>query len=178
MAHCLDPGMRANLARVRSVVNIHLKRAPAELRCRFQGDLGDEPLWLGNAAVEALAAQHIDLDLRHVEPELRCFWGVMGLQPVPQVVRFARAKGSIERAGRRLDRLSSTPWSVRPAGSAHRRARAYTERRSAVRRSVTFDLRQNSWSVRAVSRGAVRRHPIDPHTAPLASLAPDAGKFS
>jgi hypothetical protein len=64
--------------------------------------------------------------------------------------------------------------SKRPAGSAHRRARAYTERRSAVPCSVTFNLRQDSWSARAVSRGAVRRHPIDRTPLPYASLPPDA----
>jgi hypothetical protein len=66
------------------------------------GDLGDEPFRLGNAAVEALAAQHIDLDLHHVEPasvHLGCNGTPAGaaggaLRARERLHRACRAKGS------------------------------------------------------------------------------------
>jgi hypothetical protein len=62
------------------------------------GDFGCEALVDGDAPVQALAAQHANLDLDHVEPA-----GVLGnvveLQSAPDVTRLCRGEGLIERAG-------------------------------------------------------------------------------
>jgi hypothetical protein len=44
------------------------------------GDFGNEPLALGDAPVEALAAQHAEFDLNHVEPA-GVFGDILELQP-------------------------------------------------------------------------------------------------
>ena len=51
-----------------------------------------------DAAVEALAAQHADLDLDHVEPA-GVLGGVVELQAAQQAVGLGRREGFVERAG-------------------------------------------------------------------------------
>jgi hypothetical protein len=59
----------AILARAFSVVNIHLMRALAVFCCFFPcGDFADEALGVVDSAIQALAAEHSDLDLDHVGP--------------------------------------------------------------------------------------------------------------
>ncbi len=52
-----------------------------------------------NAAVEALAAQHSDLDLDHVEPA-GVLWGVVELQATQDAMRLGRGEGLVEGARR------------------------------------------------------------------------------
>src|SRR5204862_3070775 len=63
------------------------------------GNLGGELRLGGNAPFEALAAQHSDLDLDHVEPA-----GVLGdiveLQPAQHASRFSGGEGLVERTSR------------------------------------------------------------------------------
>src|SRR3982074_2498872 len=61
-------------------------------------DFAAEPVWVVDSAVEALAAQHADLDLDHVEPT-----GVLGsvveLQAAQNSPGFGGCEGLIEGAG-------------------------------------------------------------------------------
>src|SRR3954447_10006923 len=63
------------------------------------GNFGDEAVARADAAVEALAAQHADLDLNHVEPA-GMLWGVVELQAAQYAVRLGCREGFIERAGK------------------------------------------------------------------------------
>ena len=86
--------------RALAVVNIQLMRAPAALRCRSQAaHFADEALRIVNSFGQALAAQHADLDLDHVEPA-----GVLGgeveLQTAQDAPGFGGLKGLIEGTGR------------------------------------------------------------------------------
>jgi hypothetical protein len=57
------------LAQAFSVVNIHLIRASTAFRCFSHAAIfTDETLWIVDSTVQALAAEHADLDLDHVEP--------------------------------------------------------------------------------------------------------------
>src|SRR3954451_8328337 len=60
-------------------------------------DLGDELVAFADPPIQALAAQHADLDLNHVEPTgvLRC---VVELQPSQEAVSLLRRKGLVQRA--------------------------------------------------------------------------------
>src|SRR5882672_11856749 len=62
-------------------------------------DLGFECLAVGDAAVEALAAQDADLDLDHVEPG-GMLWGVVELQAAQDAVGLRRREGLVEGAWR------------------------------------------------------------------------------
>ena len=63
------------------------------------GDFGFEALPGSDPAVEALAAEHADFDLDHVQPA-----GVLGdvveLQSLQHAARLARRESLVERAGR------------------------------------------------------------------------------
>ena len=86
--------------RALSVVNIQLMRAPAALRCRSQAAISlDEALRIVDSAVQALAAQHADLDLDHVEPA-GVLGGVVELQAAQNAPGFGGRKGLIEGTGR------------------------------------------------------------------------------
>jgi hypothetical protein len=75
---------------------------------QFPGsDLGLESFAIANAAVEALAAQHADLDLDHVEPG-GVFWSVAKLQTPQDAVRLGCREGLERAPGEWVDRLSST----------------------------------------------------------------------
>jgi hypothetical protein len=64
--------VRPILVRALSIVNIHLIRAGAAFRCPgADSDWG--PLASTNPTVEALAAEHANFDLDHVQPA-----GVLG----------------------------------------------------------------------------------------------------
>ena len=90
-------------------------RAPEALRCRSQAAISETSCSLGvDAPVEALAAQHADLDLDHVQPA-----GVLGdiveLQPAQHPSRFAGGEGLVERAGRvRRQIVEHDPDALRP----------------------------------------------------------------
>ena len=61
-------------------------------------DLGNEPVAAFDAAIEALAFEHADLDLNHVEPAgvLRC---VVELKPPEHAARFGRWERGVESGG-------------------------------------------------------------------------------
>jgi hypothetical protein len=61
-------------------------------------DFVDEPIWVVDSAVEALAAQDADLDLDHVEPT-GVLGGVVELQAAQDAPGFGGRKGLIEGAG-------------------------------------------------------------------------------
>lgn len=46
-----------------------------------RGDFGNEAIALADAAIEALATQHANLDFNHVEPT-GVLWRVMELEPL------------------------------------------------------------------------------------------------
>src|SRR5450759_3136809 len=62
-------------------------------------DLGYVFLLGGDAPVEALTAQHADLDLDHVQPA-GMLWDIVELQSAQHPARLARGKGLVECAGR------------------------------------------------------------------------------
>src|SRR5215470_19659497 len=62
------------------------------------GDLGDQLLSLTDSPAEALAAQHTDLDLHHVEPA-RVLWRVVELQSAKDATGFRRWEGFVQRSG-------------------------------------------------------------------------------
>src|ERR1039457_3137437 len=62
-------------------------------------DLGYEFLLGGDAPVEALTAQHADLDLDHVQPA-GMLWDIVELQSAQHPAGLARGKGLVECAGR------------------------------------------------------------------------------
>ena len=63
------------------------------------GDFADEALGVVDSAIEALAAEHADLDLDHVEPA-GMPGGVMELQPSQNSPGFGERESLIEGAGR------------------------------------------------------------------------------
>ena len=83
------------------------------------GDLGDELLLAVDAPVEALAAQHADFDLDHVEPA-----GVLGdvveLQPAQHPSRFGGGNAWYSAPAEWVDRLSRTTRMRSAAGNGHR----------------------------------------------------------
>jgi hypothetical protein len=66
-----------------------------------------------DAPIQALAAQHADLDLDHVEPA-GVLWGVVEFDFLEDAVRFGRCEGFVECAAECVDKLSSTTrtWSA------------------------------------------------------------------
>src|ERR1700738_1717247 len=56
-------------------------------------DFAAEPVWVVDSAVEALAAQHADLDLDHVEPT-GMLGGVVEFQPAQNSPGFGGRKAS------------------------------------------------------------------------------------
>ena len=71
------------------------------------GDFPLERVARVDAAVQALALEHPDLDLDHVEPA-RVLGRVVELQPPQDATRLRRREGLIERADVWVDRLSCT----------------------------------------------------------------------
>ena len=63
------------------------------------GDLSLEPLVVVDAPVQALALEHPDLNLGHVEPA-GMLGGEVELQPTHEPMGFRRRGGLLERAGR------------------------------------------------------------------------------
>ena len=61
------------------------------------GDFADEALGVVDSAIQALAAEHADLDLDHVEPT-GMFWGVVELQAAQNSPGFGGREGLIEGA--------------------------------------------------------------------------------
>ena len=61
-------------------------------------DLSNEDVALADAAVQALAVQHTDLDLSHVQPT-GMFGCVMEFQALEDAVRFGRREGFIQGTG-------------------------------------------------------------------------------
>src|SRR5260370_19104958 len=66
------------------------------------GDLGDQPLLVVDAPVQALTAQDADLDLHHVQPT-GMFGGVVELHSLEHAAGFGCREGVVEGAGR-MDR--------------------------------------------------------------------------
>ena len=62
-------------------------------------DFAAEPVWVVDSAVEALAAQHADLDLDHVEPT-GMLGGVVELEAAQNSPGFGGRECLIEGAGR------------------------------------------------------------------------------
>ena len=88
------------MARAFSVVNIHLMRARCGVALSFPGgDFGDEALGVVDPAVQALAAQHADLDFDHVEPA-GVLGGVVELEAAQDAASFGGREGLVEGAGR------------------------------------------------------------------------------
>ena len=63
------------------------------------GDFADEALWIVDSAIQALAAEHADLDLDHVEPT-GMLGGVVELQAPQNSPGFGGRECLIEGAGR------------------------------------------------------------------------------
>src|ERR1700720_4988075 len=63
------------------------------------GDFTAEALWVVDSAIEALAAQHADLDLDHVEPT-GVLGGVVELQAAQNAPGFCGRKRLVEGAAR------------------------------------------------------------------------------
>src|SRR5580704_8396927 len=63
------------------------------------GDFADEAFWIVDSAIQALAAEHADLDLDHVEPT-GMLWGVVELEAAQNSPSFRGRECLIEGAGR------------------------------------------------------------------------------
>ena len=71
-------------------------------------DFAAEPIWVVYSAVEALAAEHADLDLDHVEPA-GMLGGVVEFQALQNAAGFGGRECFIEREPAEwVDRLSCT----------------------------------------------------------------------
>src|SRR6195952_2402750 len=105
-----------------------------------------------DAAVAALGAQDADLDLDHVEPA-RVLGRVMEFETAQNAVGVLGRKGVVERAGRMAGQVVEDDPDPVCIGIVNvDRSRMQWAKSMAVRRSVTFTLRQDRWAPTKTNR--------------------------